>query len=67
LPICTDCTSPVYAGKVDHGFDDGSAKRLQARLTPLIRKTQPYAKKIAHKGIWVEPGSTGSSSAFAKA
>jgi ATP-dependent DNA ligase len=25
------------------------------RLTPLIRKTQPYTKRIAHKGIWVEP------------
>ena len=25
------------------------------RLTPLIRKTQPYSKRIAHKGIWVEP------------
>jgi bifunctional non-homologous end joining protein LigD len=45
----------VYAGKVDHGFDSASAKDLQARLKPLIRKTQPYAKKIAHKGIWVEP------------
>jgi len=22
---------------------------------PLIRKTQPYAKRIAHRGIWVEP------------
>jgi ATP dependent DNA ligase C terminal region len=22
---------------------------------PLIRKTQPYSKKIAHRGIWVEP------------
>ena len=22
---------------------------------PLIRKTQPYTKRIAHKGIWVEP------------
>jgi hypothetical protein len=21
----------------------------------LIRKTQPYAKRTAHKGIWVEP------------
>jgi bifunctional non-homologous end joining protein LigD len=21
----------------------------------LIRKTQPYRKRIAHKGIWVEP------------
>jgi bifunctional non-homologous end joining protein LigD len=45
----------VYAGKVDHGFDTASAKDLQARLKPLIRKTQPYAKKIAHKGVWVEP------------
>jgi bifunctional non-homologous end joining protein LigD len=45
----------VYAGKVDHGFDTASAKELQARLKPLIRKNQPYAKKIAHRGIWVEP------------
>jgi bifunctional non-homologous end joining protein LigD len=45
----------IYAGKVDHGFDAASAKDLQARLKPLIRKTQPYAKKIAHRGIWVEP------------
>jgi bifunctional non-homologous end joining protein LigD len=43
----------IYAGKVDHGFDTASAKDLQARLKPLIRKTQPY-KKIAHRGIWVE-------------
>jgi bifunctional non-homologous end joining protein LigD len=45
----------VYAGKVDHGFDNVSAKDLEARLKPLIRKTQPYARKIAHRGIWVEP------------
>jgi bifunctional non-homologous end joining protein LigD len=45
----------IYAGKVDHGFDGASAKDLQARLKPLIRETQPYAKKIAHRGIWVEP------------
>jgi bifunctional non-homologous end joining protein LigD len=45
----------IYAGKVDHGFDSASAKDLQARLKPLIRKTQPYGKKIAHRGIWVEP------------
>jgi bifunctional non-homologous end joining protein LigD len=25
------------------------------RLKPLIRKTQPYPKRMAHKGIWVEP------------
>jgi len=42
----------IYAGKVDHGFDTASAKGLQARLKPLIRETQPYSKKIAHRGIW---------------
>nr|WP_249803542.1 non-homologous end-joining DNA ligase [Bradyrhizobium sp. 21] len=45
----------IYAGKVDHGFDKTSAAELQKRLQPLIRRTQPYAKRIAHKGIWVEP------------
>jgi bifunctional non-homologous end joining protein LigD len=45
----------VYAGKVDHGFDKETAADLRQRLTPLIRKTQPYAKRIAHRGIWVEP------------
>jgi bifunctional non-homologous end joining protein LigD len=45
----------VYAGKVDHGFDAASAKDLQERLKPLIQETQPYAKKIAHYGVWVEP------------
>jgi bifunctional non-homologous end joining protein LigD len=45
----------VYAGKVDHGFDRASAAELRERLTPLIRKTQPYAKRIAHRGIWVDP------------
>jgi bifunctional non-homologous end joining protein LigD len=45
----------VFAGKVDHGFDKVSAADLQKRLKPLIRRTQPYAKRIDHKGIWVEP------------
>ncbi|MET4846361.1 non-homologous end-joining DNA ligase [Bradyrhizobium japonicum] len=45
----------IYAGKVDHGFDKTSAAELRRRLEPLVRKTQPYAKRIAHKGIWVEP------------
>ena len=45
----------IYAGKVDHGFDKASSAELRRRLTPLIRKTQPYSKHIAHKGIWVEP------------
>jgi bifunctional non-homologous end joining protein LigD len=45
----------IYADKVDHGFTPESEKDLRARLKPLIRKTQPYAKKIAHRGIWVQP------------
>jgi bifunctional non-homologous end joining protein LigD len=45
----------VYAGKVDHGFDKASAADLRKRLEPLVRKTQAFAKKVAHKGIWVEP------------
>jgi bifunctional non-homologous end joining protein LigD len=45
----------VYAGKVDHGFDNASAADLRKRLTPLIRKTQPYTKRIAQRGIWIEP------------
>jgi bifunctional non-homologous end joining protein LigD len=51
---CKGCDL-VYAGKVDHGFDKQSADHLRKRLTPLIRKTQPYSKRIAHRGIWVEP------------
>jgi bifunctional non-homologous end joining protein LigD len=45
----------VYAGKVDHGFDRNSADDLRNRLTPLIRKAQPYAKRVHHRGVWVEP------------
>jgi bifunctional non-homologous end joining protein LigD len=45
----------IYAGKVDHGFDKTSAAELRNRLEPLKRKTQPYTKRIGHKGIWVEP------------
>jgi bifunctional non-homologous end joining protein LigD len=45
----------IYAGKVDHGFDNDIAKDLQARLKPLIRRAQPYTKKIAHRVTWVEP------------
>jgi bifunctional non-homologous end joining protein LigD len=45
----------VYAGKVDHGFDKASAADLRKRLEPLVRKTQAFKKRIARKGIWVEP------------
>jgi bifunctional non-homologous end joining protein LigD len=24
-------------------------------LKPLVRKTEPYAKKVWHRGIWVQP------------
>ena len=34
----------VYAGKVDHGFDKVSAEDLKKRLTPLVQKTQAFAK-----------------------
>jgi bifunctional non-homologous end joining protein LigD len=45
----------VYAGNVGQGFDKVSAADLRKRLQPLVRKMQPYSKRIAHKGIWVEP------------
>ena len=45
----------IYAGKIDHGFDGDTAKELRTRLTPLIRKTRPYSRRIACRGIWVEP------------
>jgi bifunctional non-homologous end joining protein LigD len=45
----------VYAGKVDHGFDKTSETELRKRLKPLIRKTQPYTKRVSHKAFWVEP------------
>jgi hypothetical protein len=32
-----------------------SAAELRKRLEPLVRKTQAFAKRVAHKGIWVEP------------
>ena len=60
-------TDLIYAGKVDNGFDKASAAELQARLKPLIRKTQPYAKKIAHRGVWVEPSLLRNSLACRKA
>ena len=32
-----------------------SAAELRKKLQPLVCKTQPYARRIAHKGIGVEP------------
>ena len=45
----------IYAGKVEQGFEATAAKELQRRLKPLVRKTQPFVKRIPNKGIWVEP------------
>jgi bifunctional non-homologous end joining protein LigD len=45
----------IYAGKVDHAFTPEDEADLRRRLKPLIRKTQPYTKRIAHRGTWVEP------------
>jgi bifunctional non-homologous end joining protein LigD len=45
----------IYAGKVDHGFTTTNANELLNRLKPLIRKSQPYTKRIGHKGTWVKP------------
>src|SRR3954451_23964533 len=42
-------------GKVDHGFTPDDAEELQKKRKRLIRKTQSYTKRIAHRGIWVEP------------
>ena len=40
----------VYAGKVDHGFDSVSVKDLQARVKPLIRKTQSLQQEDRASG-----------------
>lgn len=37
------------------GFDKVSSADLKKRLAPLVRKTQAFSKRIAHKGIWVGP------------
>jgi ATP-dependent DNA ligase len=43
----------IYAGNVDHGFDNDTAKDLQARLKPLIRNRNPTvsASHIAASGL----------------
>ena len=52
----------VIVAAHNSGFDRKFAERywpvfehLRKRLTPLVRKTQAFAKRIAHKAIWVEP------------
>ena len=45
----------IYAGKVDHRV----RQALSARAPQTVDATDPqnstYSKRIAHKGIWVEP------------
>jgi bifunctional non-homologous end joining protein LigD len=41
----------VYAGKVDHGFTSESAKDLRGRLTPLVKKSQAYVRRIKAKAM----------------
>jgi hypothetical protein len=45
----------VCCGGINGSAVSGSVADGDARFAPLIRKTQPYAKRIAHKAIWVEP------------
>src|SRR5690606_8692969 len=45
-----------YAGKVGTGFDAAELRMLRERLTPLERKTSPFAGRQPEKGaIFVEP------------
>jgi len=44
-----------YAGKVELGFEKETVEDLQQRLKKLVRKTQPFARRIPNSGIWVEP------------
>ena len=62
LRIQFSCSTNIGASPAVAAFFLGTVVSLQpcapllrARLTPLIRKTQPYSKRIAHRGIWVEP------------
>jgi bifunctional non-homologous end joining protein LigD len=45
----------IYAGKVEHGFEDDDVKLLRKRLEALTRKTQPFRKAPGSRGVWVEP------------
>jgi len=55
LPRASQGQGAALRRKVDHGFDANNAKDLRDRLTPLIQKTQPFTKRVAHRAIWVEP------------
>lgn len=46
----------IYAGKVEHGFDDATVNDVRHRLQPLKQRTQPYDVKVKKpKAVWVRP------------
>lgn len=45
----------LLCGQGEHGFEDAAVADLQQKLKNLVRKTQPFAKRIPNSGIWVEP------------
>ena len=45
----------VYAGKVEHGFDQQQVKHLEERAKGLARKTAPFEIERRPKARWIEP------------
>jgi len=46
----------LYAGKVERGFDDKTARAVVSELLPLKRRTSPLAEKISKpKATWLDP------------
>jgi bifunctional non-homologous end joining protein LigD len=45
----------VYAGEGRPRLRQQYSEALAGAAEAIVRKTQPYAKRIAHRGIWVEP------------
>jgi bifunctional non-homologous end joining protein LigD len=45
----------IYAGKVDHGFDNASAKDFAGPAQAADWENAILCQEIAHRGVWVEP------------
>ena len=46
----------LYAGKVEHGFTDKTAKSVVERLRPLLVRAHALSKKVKKpKAQWVKP------------
>ncbi|WP_448029880.1 hypothetical protein [Bradyrhizobium liaoningense] len=54
-----EATRASLCGQGEHGFEDAAVADLQQTLKKLVRKTQPFAKRISNSGIWVEPDEGG--------